>query len=233
MRTYDPDQPLIFTHIPKCAGSSFVRLLNRWFPKTYCKLNQDETQDILLPKIPTKDDEGRWLPEVRCIHGHFNHGRGYGLPYYYPEITQYITVFRDPFDIVVSMYFFFKAKCLAGRFLYRGKPVDIRDHYATVEHYVRDYPYWLFHHLPQEINAKNYREKLAQRFVYIGVFEEMDRSIESLAMILGKPPRTLPRVNVSNYDEPVPTHLRKRFYDDYPLLLQIYDFALEQHRAMR
>ena len=187
MRTYDPEQPLIFTHIPKCAGSSFIRLLNLWFPKTYRKLNQDETQDILLPRVPTQDADGRWLTDVRCIHGHFNHGRGYGLPYYYPEINQYITVLRDPYDIVVSMYFFFKAKSLAGRYFFRGQRVDIRDYYSSVEQYVRDYPYWLLDHLPQEINARNYRQKLAERFVYIGVFEEMDRSIAHLAMILGKP----------------------------------------------
>jgi hypothetical protein len=231
MRTYDPDQPLIFTHIPKCAGTSFVRLLSHWFAKTYRKLNQDETRDIVLPKVPAQDAEGRWLPDVRCIHGHFNHGRGYGLPYFYPEITQYITVLRDPFDIVVSMYFFFKARSLSGRYLFRGQPIDIREHYASVEDYVRDYPYWLYDHLPRDVNAKNYREKLAERFVYIGVFEDLDRSIQNLAMLLGKRPCRLPRMNVSQYDEPVPAHLRTRFYADYPLLKQIYDFAVEQHRA--
>jgi len=233
MRPYDPDQPLIFTHIPKCAGTSFVRLLRNWFTNTYHKLNQDETKDVLLPKVVTQDDRGGWLPGVRCIHGHFNHGRGYGLPYYYPEVSQYITVLRDPFDIVVSMYFFAKARSISGRNFFRGKMVDIRDYYPSVEYYVRDYPYWLFDHLPQDINSRNYRQKLADRFVYIGVLEDMDRSIDLLAMALGKPSRALPRMNVSNYDEPVPTHLRQRFYDDYPLLKQIYDFALEQHRLFQ
>lgn len=231
MRTYDPDQPLIFTHIPKCAGTSFVRLLHQWFGKTYRKLNQDESQDILLPKIPTQDEQGNWLPEIRCIHGHFNHGRRYGLPYYYPEISQYITILRDPFDIVVSMYFFFKKRSLAGEFLYRGNKVDIRDYYPTVEHYVRDYPYWLFDHLPQDINTTNYRQKLSEHFVYIGIFEDMPRSIESLAEVLGKRLSPLPRVNVSNYDEPIPAHWRNRFYTDYPLFKLIYDFALEQYRV--
>ncbi len=230
MRTYDPDQPLIFTHIPKCAGSSFVRLLRAWFGTTYCKLNQDETKDILLPKIPTQDERGQWLPNIRCIHGHFNHYRRYGLPYYYPEVTQYISVLRDPFDIVVSMYFFFKKRSLAGEFLYRGQAVDIRDHYPTVEQYVRDYPYWLFDHLPQDINTTNYREKLAKRFVYIGIFEDMPQSIESLGKVLGKPKLELPHINVSDYDEPSPSHLRKRFYEDFPLLKSIYDFALSNYR---
>ena len=108
MRTYDPSQPIIFTHMPKCGGSSFIRLLREWFGSGYHKLNQDETQDVLLPRIATRDDTGNWLPEVQCIHGHFDNGRGYGLPYFYPEINQYFTILRDPFDIAVSMFFFCK-----------------------------------------------------------------------------------------------------------------------------
>jgi hypothetical protein len=230
MRAYDPSQPLIFTHIPKCAGSSFVRLLRQWFGTGYHKLNQDETRDIELPRVATQDAAGNWLPDVRCIHGHFNHGRRYGLPYYYPEVSQYITVLRDPFDIVVSMYFFFKKRSLAGEFLFRGRPVDIREHYPSVEYYVRDYPYWLYDHWPQDVNLTNYRRKLSEHFVYIGVFEDMPRSIERLAGILGKRPIELPRVNASEYDEPIPVHLRDRFHADYPLLTKTYEFALEHYR---
>jgi hypothetical protein len=53
-----------------------------------------------------------------------------------------------------------------------------------------------------------------------------------LAKILGKPPRELPQLNVSNYDEKVPESLRDHFYADYPLLKRIYDFAAENHRSV-
>ena len=86
MKQYDPSKPLIYTHVPKCAGSSVVRLLRDWFGDQYHKLNQDERRDIVLPRVETKDKKGKWLPNVKCIHGHFNHGRGYGLPYFYPEL---------------------------------------------------------------------------------------------------------------------------------------------------
>jgi hypothetical protein len=230
MRKYNPDEPLIYTHIPKCAGSSVVRLLKHWFEKTYHKLNQDETRDIVLPRVETRDPNGNWLPNVKIIHGHFNHGRGYGLPYFYPEINQYFTILRDPFDVTVSMYFFAKGRSREGTYWFRGQPVDIRDEFPDVETYVKNYPYWLFDHLPIDINLANYREKLGEKFVYIGVFEDLQTTLNQLAGMFGKEPAELPKVNASEYDENFPEWLREKFYADYPLLKKIYDFAVENYR---
>lgn len=232
MRPYDPSRPIIYTHIPKCAGTSVVRLLRHWFGDQYHKLNQDETRDIILPRVETRNEDGEWLPNVKCIHGHFNHGRGYGLPYFYPEIDQYFTILRDPFDLTCSMYFFAKGRSIRGEFWFRGKQVDIRDQFPTVESYVSAYPYWLFNHLPQDLTLDNYEQKLSQRFVYIGIFEDLQTSIDNLGKILGKPHFELPRTNVSTYDEVVPEYLREKFYNDYPLLKRIYNFALENYQKL-
>ena len=230
LRTYDPQQPLIFTHMPKCAGSSILRLLQNWFGFEYHKLNQDESRDIILPKIPTQDRKGRWLPNVKVIHGHFNHGRGYGLPYFFPEINQYFTILRDPFDLAVSMYFFAKGRSERGEFWFRGEQVDFKEQFPDIESYVLSYPYWMFDHLPQEVTLSNYREKLAEKFIFLGIFEDLQTSIDILARLLGKPRTKLPHFNVSKYDEAIPKHLREQFYRDYPLLKRVYDFALETYR---
>ncbi len=232
MRKYDSSQPILYTHVPKCAGSSVVRVLRKWFAEEYHKLNQDETQDILLPRVATRDDQGCWLGNVKCIHGHFNHGRGYGLPYYYPEVNQYFTILRDPFDVTVSMYFFAKGRSSEGRFWYRGEPVDLRDQFPNVDSYVNTYPYWFFDHLPQGITLENYRQRLASRFVYMGVFEDLQTSINNLGKIFGKESAVLPHINVSKYDESVPEHLREKFYHDYPLLKRVYDFAVENYQTI-
>ncbi|MEM9942353.1 MAG: sulfotransferase family 2 domain-containing protein [Planctomycetota bacterium] len=230
MKRYDPSQPLIYTHIPKCAGSSVVRLLREWFDSEYYKLNQDERRDIVLPRVVPTDRKGRWLPNVKCIHGHFNHGRGYGLPYFYPEINQYFTILRDPFDLAVSMYFFAKGKSKAGKFWFRGESVDINDQFPNVESYVNSYPYWLFDHLPQDVTLDNYEERIRSKFIYIGVFEDLETSINNLAKLLGKPQTVLPRFNVSRYDENIPDHLREKFYADYPLLKKVYDLAVDTYQ---
>lgn len=230
MRKYDPRQPVIYTHIPKCAGTSVVQVLRQWFGRGYHKLNQDETQDILLPRIETRDERGHWLADVKCIHGHFNHGRGYGLPYFYPEVTQYFTILRDPFDLAVSMYFFAKGRSARGEFWYRGQQVDFSSQFPSVADYVKSYPYWLFNHLPQDVTLDNYEDKIRQRFIYVGIFEDLQTSMSNLAKLLGKPEREMPLLNASTYDEPVPHLLRERFYRDYPLLKRVYDFGLATYR---
>lgn len=230
MKKYDFRQPVIYTHIPKCAGTSVVQVLRQWFGRGYHKLNQDETQDILLPRVETRDERGHWLPDVKCIHGHFNHGRGYGLPYFYPEVTQYFTILRDPFDLAVSMYFFAKGRSARGEFWYRGQQVDFSSQFPSVSEYVKSYPYWLFNHLPQDLTLDNYETKLHQRFIYIGIFEDLQTSMSNLAKLLNKPEVEMPQLNASTYDEPVPHLLRERFYRDYPLLKRVYDFGLASYR---
>ena len=48
--------------------------------------------------------------------------------------------------------------------------------------------------------------------------------------MLGKASASLPHVNVSTYDEPIPERLRERFYADYPLLKKVYDLAFDTYR---
>lgn len=230
MRKYDPEKPILYTHIPKCAGSSMRIALGQWFGDGYHKLNQRQDSKFGMEKLPTQDSDGNWLPGVRCIHAHFHHGHGFGLPYFFPEVDQYITILRDPFDLMVSMYFFIKGRSNQGKFWFRGRPVDITEKYPTIETYIRGYPYWLFSHLPQDLTLSNYRKKLTDRFVYIGIFEDLQNSIDRLAERLGQSPLTVPISNASQYDETVPEHLREQFYFDYPLPKKIYDFACENYR---
>jgi len=229
MRTYDPNEPILYTHIPKCAGSSMRKVLSEWFGDGYHKVNQKQDSQYGMQKLPTQDADGNWLPDVRCIHSHFHHGHGFGLPYFYPEITQYITIMRDPFELMVSMYFFIKGQSKQGQFWYRGRPIDITEKFPNIESYLRSYPYWMFSHLPQNLTLANYREKLASQFVYIGIFEDLQKSVDRLASILEQPTVSLPVSNASDYDESVPEELREQFYFDYPLPKKIYDFAVENY----
>ena len=229
MRIYDPQKPILYTHIPKCAGTSMRRVLAEWFGDGFHKVNQEQNSQFGMQKLPTQDDEGNWLPDVRCIQSHFHHGHGFGLPYFYPEVDQYITILRDPFDLMVSMYFFIKGRSRKGKFWFRGRPVDISERYPNIDSYLSTYPYWMFSHLPQNLTLANYRHQLESQFVYIGVYEDLQTSIDQLAVVLDQPTMLLPVSNASKYDENVPNHLREQFYSDYPLPKKIYDFALENY----
>jgi len=205
------------------------QVLSQWFGDGFHKVNQQQNSQFGMQKLPTQDEEGNWLPGVRCIQAHFHHGHGFGLPYFYPEIDQYITILRDPFDLMVSMYFFMKGRSRQGQFWYRGSPVDMSEKYPNIESYLCTYPYWLYSHLPQNLTLVNYRQQLESQFVYIGVYEDLQTSIDQLAAVLDQPSMPLPVSNASKYDENVPNYLREQFYHDYPLPKKIYDFALENY----
>ena len=79
--------------------------------------------------------------------------------------------------------------------------------------------------MPQDVTLQNYEQKIRERFVYIGVFEDLQTSIKNLGKILGKDQWEMPHMNESNYDEFVPEQLREKFYHDYPLLKRVYDLA--------
>lgn len=231
MRTYDPTEPLIYLHFPRCAGRSMVFLLSRWFQQGFHRLNQDESRDMPTPKLATRDRQGQWLSDVRCIHGSFDHGLGCGLPYSYPEVRQYLTVLRDPFDVAVSMYFSLKQNSHQGEGGLANLSPDFGEQFPSVADYLRHYPYRIFQHLPIDIDLTNYWQKLSERFVYIGIFEDLTASIKTIAELLGQKPFEIPRLHASIYDEPVPESLRETFYRDYPLLKRIYDFAAAHYRS--
>ena len=42
----------------------------------------------------------------------------------------------------------------------------------------------------------------------MGMFEDLQKSIDNLGKIFGKERTELPHINVSNYDENIPDHLR-------------------------
>jgi len=169
---------------------------------------------------------------VQCIHAHFDHRRGYGLPYFYPEVKQYVTILRDPFDIIVSMYFFAKGKALAGKFFHEGKQIDFCSIYPTLQSYVEAHPIWLYDHWPQDLTLDDLETQLRRRFVYIGIFEDMETSLDNLRKILGKAPVNMPVRNTSVYDEDVPETLRLWFYHNHPLLYQTYQFALANYQTI-
>ncbi|MBI3796453.1 MAG: sulfotransferase family 2 domain-containing protein [Deltaproteobacteria bacterium] len=100
MKPYDREKPLISIHVPKCAGGSFGVVLQSWFGPNLCP----HYPNWELRQTPPRYD----LKEGICIHGHFNSFKGVGVLDYYPQVEQFITILRDPFEMAVSFYFFRK-----------------------------------------------------------------------------------------------------------------------------
>ena len=104
VKIYESSQPLIFIHIPKTAGVSVTEIFNGWYGDRLLLHYHDEVAEKMPAKYDLKSIHDALLPI--CIYGHFNRKRGFGLEDYYPDINQFITILRDPFERAISGYFF-------------------------------------------------------------------------------------------------------------------------------
>jgi len=74
---------------------------------------------------------------------------------------------------------------------------------------------------------KNYRRILEERFVYVGVAEVLQTSVDTLANKLRFPSMQVSTKNVSPRNENVPAGAKEEFIKNNPLEMTIYEYALE------
>lgn len=213
MPNYDPDMLLISIHIPKCGGTSFTSCLEQFFGEQLHLHYPDDPEPGPPPKTAQR---GR-----ACVHGHFYHHRWpIGALDYYPGTRQFITMLRDPFEMALSGYFF------------QRRLGDLGD--VTVQHHLDallETPR-LFNYLGLPFDLWNASEGtiqdwLEQRFLWIGLTERFQESVDLLALKLGKTSPDIPVDNVSPRDGDVAdyaqyqTRFRQRYRREYAL----YDYA--------
>ena len=73
----------------------------------------------------------------------------------------------------------------------------------------------------------NYEEILKIYFVYVGIVEDLQTSVNVLASRLGFPSLEIPRLHISQRDEEAPEKLREEFMNNNKLEYAIYNFALK------
>jgi hypothetical protein len=219
MKPYDPRKPLISLHVPKCAGQSFRRILKRWFGERLL-FHYVQEYHIPPPRHP--------LQEGICIHGHFNAAKGFGVNAYYPEADQLITVLRDPLEMHLSNYFYWKTKArerqLGSGLISPGGEHDYRD----INDFFRKRPRsTMLNFLPGDMTPETYRTIFAERFVWIGVVEDIEHGVIRLARALGVKPAAVPRVNASARSETLAPELREAFIRDNSFAFELYRYVAE------
>jgi len=226
MRKYDPSIPLISIHVPKCGGTSFSEILKKWFGKRFYGHYYDEKSGLM----PKKNNPSAGT----CIHGHFNRRRNFGIPAYYPEADQFITFLRDPFEIVVSRYFFEKKKQAARNQSFRGEkrlrlPDDI-EQYLDYEIRKSDYHPNILDYMPVNMDFDNFREVIDKHFIYIGVLKNFQFSVDKMAEKLNFPTFQIEHLNKSDQRNEFSSIYRKRFVESHPLEYAIYNYVLGNYR---
>lgn len=230
MKKYNPKKPLISIHIPKCAGSSFTVILKSFFGKGYLPHYHDEKFNIppIKHNLRSRLFFRRFKPYL-CIHGHFNHERGNGIEDYYPEVDQFITFLRDPFELHLSNYFYIKREAkYFGKGAYRsGELRKSIKNISSIEEYLnKSKKSFIKNFLPSDITLDNYQEILEEKFLYVGITENFQNSINILSKILGFKKVKVNHSNVSTWDEPIPQGAREEFITKNALEMAIYMYAL-------
>jgi hypothetical protein len=230
MKVYDRKKPLISIHIPKCAGKSFQKVLSAWFGKNLFLHYHNEKRNPPPKKhrIYKIFSRASLRPGI-CIHGHFNRTRSNGAHDFYPEINQYITILRDPFQVYLSNYFYIKKQ--GGNSYRNGKPYDIAAADYNLGRYLREErKSFILNFFPPDISLNNYRQILEEKFIYIGIAEDLQDSVNQLAEKLGVSGLTVPMENVSARKEKIPDSAREEFIMNNPLEMAIYEYALERYK---
>jgi hypothetical protein len=230
MREYDRSKPLISIHIPKCAGTSFLRVLQTWYGRRLLRHYYNEKANR-RPKVHrlTRGILRKTPRRSICIHGHFTHARAMGVRDYYPDCHQLITIIRDPFDLHVSNFFYVKQQAEKNRGgAYRsGKVHEIVENSWSLEEYLEKKPRsHLLQFLPPELTVDNYRDILDREFLFIGIAESLQESVDALAHVLGFPSVEVPVQNRSEWAGDIPADARARFQERNELEMLVYDYAL-------
>jgi hypothetical protein len=229
MRTYNPYLPLVSLHIPKCAGTSFDYVLKKWFGKKLLRHYFNRQCGTLPKKHSLKHPLFFWLfNSDLCIHGHFNRARGFGIDDYYPNTQQFITILRDPFDQAVSLYFFVKGLKPQNSGIINESPAP-----ASLEEYLINEESTIPLYFPMEMTTGNYVEFIEKHFVYIGVLENLQTSVNNLASRLKKVQVKIPHYNKNDKTIVIENEdfMRKLHRERNPFAYMLYDYARDHNLA--
>ena len=159
-----------------------------------------------------------------CVGGHFSRKKGRGLLQCHPQARQCLTFLRDPWEVSLSNYFYWKNKNRQFN-IERGllHPGDIRD-YRNLDDYLSKTSSYILNFFPEAVTAGNYRDMIDKYFVFVGIVEDMQESADRVADILGRARIEIPRMNVSSRDEQPPEEARRAFAERHALEYEIYHY---------
>lgn len=219
MKIYDPEVPLIFSHIPKSGGTTLRAYFEHWFGASL-------QRHYPGPVAPTGT---LWMlqPGTRLVYGHFNRARGWDIADYLKQSPQFVTMVREPWERVVSGYFY--RRKFAGR-----NPVFRKVAATPLEQYLANWPYDdpdmgppMSNFLPRIPEPDAVAEILERHCVAVGVLESFEASVTRYGQCLGKPApaEAFAHRNAAERDLSVPSSLREEFYHRNRLEVAIYDWG--------
>jgi Sulfotransferase family len=223
MKTYDPNSALFSMHIPKCGGTSLLRALQKWFWRW--RVIEHYQRKAGAPPATA-------ISAKFCVHGHFSSGREFGVLQYYPQADQFITFLREPFDRYLSLWHFMpKMAQHRGDQAWLERPRDFETDLrrrARLQRARQNF-HSIVWHFPQRPDVAAPDAQMDRSYVFVGVMERYQDSLDALAAALGKRRVKIPHLNKTarenNDYEKWRQFYRKHFADEY----QVYEAALRRN----
>lgn len=227
MKTFKRNKLLVSLHVPKCGGTSLVQILKEWFNIGF----HHHYIDVKHNRPPRMIGLKRYLRFIgypTCVHGHFYNPEYWGLYDYYPECTQLITFLRDPVELHISGYFYRKMQIERGSFYWKGKRIE-KLNYSSVDEWLEKVPMSKYkENLPIEIwdNPEKY---IKERFIYVGIMEDYQKSLNELAIGLGMKKINVKRENQSIHNEKPSNSSIDYFNKIHIQEINLYNVALRHY----
>jgi hypothetical protein len=234
---YDRQKPLLSIHVPKCAGTSFGEVLAHWYGEGFKKHYRNPETGEKPGRFELYSDapERRRIPGL-CIHGHFNWHNGFGVDDYYPGENQRITILRDPWEMHISNYFFAVRpikKQQSGAAM-RSRKYGIREQNWSLDDYLTNRPKChLTYFLPQDLTTENFKERLEEHFIFMGIAEDLETTVEKLAELLGMSAPDVPIKNSAARSEAPSDRQEDIFRSNNELEIEIYQYVLEKFNRQK
>ena len=110
---------------------------------------------------------------------------------------------------------------------YSGKPHPIIKNGWNLEDYLREVKKsFICNFLPANMTLKNYQKSIDEQFVFIGVSEYLQESVDLLANKLGfKTVQVVSKKNSSEWTETIPGKALGEFIMNNPLEMAIYNYV--------
>ena len=224
----DPDEALIFLHIPKTGGSTLYKILEQQYaPFETITL---DTPGVARFKTLSADERGRY----RLIQGHLC----FGLHRFIPRASTYITLLRDPIERAVSFYYY--ARTTPDHYLYpvlTAERLDLKTMLARklTSELCNDQTRALAGDEwedPERVVTRDALDRakanLQRHFRLVGLLEEFDASLLLLHRAFGWQVPFYFKENVTKAKPPeasLDVETRRLVEDTNSLDLELYEFA--------
>jgi len=230
------DLTIIFNHVPKAGGTSIIRMFNDIFGEERCfrhRTRDPETDRFSRPIEALNPSE---LQQYRFITGHFEYGNHRRLP---NQPVKYIGVIRDPFDRLMSDYFYNQRHGSAKR---REMANSL-----SFEEYVReklDNPKsrltasYQIKYLTGTPDLEQAKRIIRDQFLVCATTPQLDDMQRWLADYFGRPDLRPIRVNVGQKtgerrDPDLSDDLRARLAENYAVDKALFDWIEDEFAIKR